>query len=272
MQGRLSPPVDGRIQAFPRDRWREEFILADEVDLRIMEWTLDQERLRENPLMTVAGRQEIRQLSERHGVAIPSLTGDCFMQAPFWKASGEQRYRLEGVVRGVLGACRAAGIGTVVVPLVDEGSPADEAEEELLTRFLLGQAEELNQSGLRVAFESDLPPSDLAAFIERFPPGLFGINYDIGNSASLGFDPAEEFAAYGARIFNVHVKDRRLGGTTVALGEGDAEFEVVFAALSDLGYSGNLILQTARDPEGDHLSSLVRFRDMTVDWMMQYGF
>jgi len=272
MQGRLSPPVDGRIQAFPRDRWREEFILADEVDLRIMEWTLDQERLRENPLMTVAGRQEIRQLSERHGVAIPSLTGDCFMQAPFWKASGEQRYRLEGVVRGVLGACRAAGIGTVVVPLVDEGSPADEAEEELLTRFLLGQAEELNQSGLRVAFESDLPPSDLAAFIERFPPGLFGINYDIGNSASLGFDPVEEFAAYGVRIFNVHVKDRRLGGTTVALGEGDAEFEVVFAALSDLGYSGNLILQTARDPEGDHLSSLVRFRDMTVDWMMQYGF
>ena len=272
IQGRLSPPVDGRIQAFPRDRWREEFILADEVDLRIMEWTLDQERLLENPLMTVAGRQEIRQLSERHGVAIPSLTGDCFMQAPFWKASGEQRYRLERVVRGVLGACRAAGIGTVVVPLVDEGSPADEAEEELLTRFLLGQAEELNQSGLRVAFESDLPPSDLAAFIERFPPGLFGINYDIGNSASLGFDPAEEFAAYGARIFNVHVKDRRLGGTTVALGEGDAEFEVVFAALSDLGYSGNLILQTARDPEGDHLSSLVRFRDMTVDWMMRYGF
>ncbi|MDP7068624.1 MAG: sugar phosphate isomerase/epimerase [Acidimicrobiales bacterium] len=271
MQGRLSSPVDGQIQAFPQDRWREEFVLADEADLRIMEWTIDHERIFDNPLMTVTGRNEIRQLSEQHGVLIPSLTGDCFMQAPFWKASGEQRYRLEGVVRSVLNACRAAGIGTVVVPLVDEGSPTDEAEEELLALFLLGQAEDLNQSELRMAFESDLPPSDLAAFIERFPPGLFGINYDIGNSASMGFDPVEEFAAYGDRILNVHVKDRSLGGTTVALGEGDAEFETVFAALSDLGYSGNFILQTARDPAGDHLSSLVRFRDMTIDWMMQYG-
>ena len=45
MQGRLSPPVDGRIQAFPRVWWREEFALADEADLRIMEWTLDHEKL-----------------------------------------------------------------------------------------------------------------------------------------------------------------------------------------------------------------------------------
>ena len=196
MQGRLSPPVDGRIQAFPRDQWREEFILADEVGFRIMEWTLDHEQLLDNPLMNTAGRQEIRQLSELHGVAIPSLTGDCFMQAPFWKASGKQRYQLEGFVRVVLDACHAAGIGTVVVPLVDSGSLTDKAEEELLARFLLSQVEDLDQFGLRVAFESDLPPSELAAFIERFPSELFGINYDIGNSASLGFDPIEEFAAY----------------------------------------------------------------------------
>ena len=271
MQGRLSPPVNGRIQAFPRDRWREEFALADGADLRIMEWTLDHEELRRNPVMTAVGRREIRRLSGLHGLAVPSLTGDCFMQAPFWKASGERRHELQEVVRAVLDACYAAGIATVVVPLVDQGSLADEAEEELLVRFLLGQVEDLDRWGLRVAFESDLAPSDLAAFIERFPSDLFGINYDIGNSASLGFDPVEEFAAYGTRIVNVHVKDRHLGGTTVALGEGDADFEAVYAGLSDLGYSGNLILQTARDPEGGHLSSLVRFRDMTVDWLTRHG-
>jgi hexulose-6-phosphate isomerase len=116
-----------------------------------------------------------------------------------------------------------------------------------------------------------MAPFDLAAFIERFPVDLFGINYDIGNSASLGFDPIEEFAAYGNRIVNVHVKDRQLGGSTVALGDGDADFDAVFTGLSDLGYSGNFILQTARDPEGSHLSSLVRFRNMTVDWLTRYG-
>jgi hexulose-6-phosphate isomerase len=271
MQGRLSPPVDGRIQAFPRDRWREEFALADGADLRIMEWTLDHKELQQNPLMTAGGRREIRRLSDLHGVAVPSLTGDCFMQAPFWKASGDRRRKLEGVVLAVLDACHTVGITTVVLPLVDQGSLADEAEEELLVKFLLGRVEDLDRSGLQVAFESDLAPCNLAAFIERFPSGLFGINYDIGNSASLGFDPVEEFAAYGTRIVNVHVKDRYLGGTTVALGEGDADFEAVYTGLSDLGYSGNFILQTARDPGGRHLSSLVRFRDMTVDWMKHHG-
>ena len=271
MQGRLSPPVNGRIQAFPRDCWREEFALADDADLRIMEWTLDHEELHRNPLMTAAGRREIRRLSGQYGVAVPSLTGDCFMQAPFWKASGERRHELERVVLSVLDACDATGANIVIVPLVDEGSLADGAEEESLVRFLLSRAEDLDRRGLQLAFESDMAPFDLAAFIERFPVDLFGINYDIGNSASLGFDPIEEFAAYGNRIVNVHVKDRQLGGSTVALGDGDADFDAVFAGLSDLGYSGNFILQTARDPEGSHLSSLVRFRNMTVDWLTRYG-
>ena len=39
-----------------------------------MEWTLDQERLYENPLMTPAGRDEIHQLMDRHGVRVLSLT------------------------------------------------------------------------------------------------------------------------------------------------------------------------------------------------------
>ena len=74
----------------------------------------------------------------------------------------------------------------------------------------------------------------------------FGVNYDIGNSAALGFDPTEEFVAYGNRIMNVHVKDRPLGGTTVPLGEGDANLALVFQLLNDYSYEGNYILQAAR--------------------------
>jgi len=272
LQGRLSPQVDGRIQAFPGSRWwRREFVLADKADFRIMEWTLDHEKLLENPLMSSSGRQEIRRLSEMFHVTVPSLTGDCFMQAPFWKASGQRRHELEGVFLSVLNACHAAGIKTVVVPLVDQGSLANKAEEDMLIQFLRGRVEDLRRLGLCVAFESDLKPIELAAFIDRFPRDSFGINYDIGNSASLGFDPSEEFAAYGTRIINVHVKDRHLGGNTVGLGDGDANFDAVFAGLANLRYSGNLILQTARDPVGDHLPSLVRFRNMTVDWMTRHG-
>jgi hexulose-6-phosphate isomerase len=100
---------------------------------------------------------------------------------------------------------------------------------------------------------------------------LFGINYDIGNSAALGFNPQEEFAAYGARIVNVHIKDRMLGGTTVPLGTGSANFDAVFEALAKVNYRGNFILQTARAVDGNHSSSLSTYRDMAVNWLKRYA-
>jgi hexulose-6-phosphate isomerase len=76
------------------------------------------------------------------------------------------------------------------------------------------------------------------------------VNYDSGNSASLGYSVTEEFAAYGERIGSVHVKDRVRGGTTVPLGTGETDFESFFAALRRIEYGGDLILQVARDEPG----------------------
>ncbi|MNF08488.1 hypothetical protein D3C80_2089240 [compost metagenome] len=64
----------------------------------------------------------------------------------------------------------------------------------------------------------------------------------------------------------MHVKDRVLGGTTVALGSGNADFPEVFGALRTLGYAGNFILQTARADDGDHAGAIARYRDMTRAW------
>lgn len=267
MQGRLSPMVDGRIQSFPWSCWRDEFEIAERCGLRMMEWTLDQDRLYENPLLTAAGRAEITLLCERHGISIPSLTGDCFMQAPLWKARGSERDNRERDFLAVAHACAELRVSLVVVPLVDNGRLDNDAQTESLLSFLVEQARFLSGAGLRMAFESDFGPWDLARFIERLDPACFGINYDIGNSAALGFEPGEEIAAYGQRILNVHVKDRVLGGTTVPLGEGNADFDVVFSALASAGYAGNYILQTARAVDDNHAGVLCRYRDMTAVWV-----
>ena len=267
MQGRLSPIVDGRIQAFPWANWKDEFPIAEEIGIHRMEWTLDQERLYENPLLTKVGQTQIKELCQRHSFTIPSLTGDCFMQAPFWKAKGEERVTLERDFRAVLDGCSAVGITIIVVPLVDNGRLENLEQEEKLITFLENQTEYLVSNGIKVVFESDFAPSELARFIGRLNPTLFGINYDIGNSAALGFDPAEEIASYGSRIMNVHIKDRMLGGTTVPLGTGSADFKTVFAILAKACYSGNYILQTARATDGDHAGVLSRYRDMTIDWL-----
>ena len=91
IQGRLSPIIDGKIQAFPWDFWEDEFALACKIKLNIMEWTLDQGKLNFNPLMNCEGQNKIKTLCNNYNIKIPSLTGDCFMQFPFFKFSGKQK-------------------------------------------------------------------------------------------------------------------------------------------------------------------------------------
>jgi hexulose-6-phosphate isomerase len=267
MQGRLSALVDGKIQAFPWSEWREEFPRAKELGLTRMEWTIDQDRLRENPLMTAEGQQAILALSSEHGVRIPSLTGDCFMQAPFWKVDAVVRDALVTDLDHLLGACSRLGIEFVVIPLVDNGKIEREAESDTLKRVLLARQEMLTQRKVKIVFESDLPPHELAKFMQAFPADTFGINYDSGNSAALGYDSDEEIGAYAPRILNVHIKDRVRGGTTVPLGTGNADLARTIGLIERSGYKGQYILQTARAADGDHAGALARYRDMTVDWI-----
>jgi L-ribulose-5-phosphate 3-epimerase len=264
MQGRLSAQIDGKIQAFPWPYWQDEFALSSSIGLGLMEWTLDQDRIYENPLMTDDGRRTIRALGHRNGVNIPSLTGDCFMQAPFWKEDGAERAKLVSTFRHVLEACSAIDIRFVVVPLVDNGALETREQQRVLEETLIDFVPLLKEKQLVIVFESDFPPPKLAAFIERLPLDFFGLNFDMGNSASLGWDPEEEISILGSRIFNVHVKDRVLGGTTVPLGQGNVNFSKVFALLRDIAYPGNLILQTARASDGNHAATLARYADFVA--------
>jgi len=270
MQGRLSSIIDGKIQAFPWNSWRDEFLVAKALRIPLMEWTLDQERLYENPLMTEIGRAEIRTLCKSNDIQLPSLTADCFMQAPFWKAAGVARIKLEKDFIAVAKSCSEVGIAILVVPLVDNGRLDNIEQENELIHFLEAQENYFLLHKIKIVFESDFSPNELARFIKRLNPAVFGINYDIGNSAALGFDPQDEFNKYGERVMNVHVKDRALGGTTVPLGSGNANFGIVFSELSQLNYQGNFILQTARAIGENHAEVLSAYRDQVMAWPKYY--
>jgi len=270
MQGRLSPMIDRKIQAFPWDAWKDEFLKANNLSIRLMEWTLDQDRLYENPLMTELGRSEINNLCTNNDILIPSLTGDCFMQMPFWKTTEDFQDKLRKDFTAVVRSCIDLGISILVVPLVDNGKIENIEQENTLIEFMQSKENFFLSHQIKIAFESDFPPDKLSRFICRLNPNAFGINYDIGNSAALGFCPEDEFNAYGERIINVHVKDRKMGGSTVALGAGDADFDKVFSGLSRLSYQGNFILQTARAIHNEHAEVLSIYRDQTLNWLKKY--
>ena len=170
MQGRLSPLVDGKIQAFPWRHWREEFATANRHGFEIMEWTIDQERLNENPLVTASGRAEIRRLSDEHDIRVESLTGDCFMQAPFYKSEGARRTALLADFRAVLDGCLEIGVRHVVVPLVDNGRIEDRRQVDVLHAGLDSLRSMLRDGRARIVFESDFDPPALAQFIADFFP------------------------------------------------------------------------------------------------------
>lgn len=266
MQGRLSPIRNGRIQSFPWDTWVEEFEIASKLNLEIMEWTIDSENFSSNPLLTSSGQAEIKRLKECFHIEIPSVTCDYFMENPPWKSDPEELFlAMESILYGM----SEVSAKTLVIPLVDNSSLGDSSKFSNVVHFF-GRLSSLIQShDIKIAFETDLSPKLSLTFINKFDKEIFGINYDIGNSASFGFKPLEEFEAIGERIINVHVKDRLLGGTTVPLGTGNADFSMVFKCLNEIGYVGDLIMQTARAQDGKHADVLSKYREQIARWIAE---
>jgi sugar phosphate isomerase/epimerase len=81
-------------------------------------------------------------------------------------------------------------------------------------------------------------------------PEIFGVNYDIGNSAYLGYAHDEEFDAYGDRISLVHIKDRQYEGGSVPLGQGNADIPGVIERLREMKFNGPVTMQAYRDAPG----------------------
>ena len=263
MQGRLSPIINNRIQQFPWNSWSNEFVLASKIDIKLIEWTIDTFEFRKNPLISINQWDEINLIMEKTNISIPSVTCDYFMENPPWKT--DLKLVKEGI-SSILEGMRNIRSTILVIPLVDNSSLPDSSSVKIIENLFTDLIPEIIQNKLQIAFECDLNPEKLSEFISKFDRNYFGINYDIGNSSSLGFNPTEEFRAYGSRIINVHVKDRKLNGTTVPLGEGDADFLEIFRLLQEENYQGNLILQKARSKEGKDTEVLVKYKKLVEDW------
>ena len=253
MQGRLFPPVEGRFQCFPRDRWAEEFPRAAEAGMGCIEWIYDLYGADVNPLATDAGIDTLKSLSAKHGVAIRSVCADYFMDRPFLRTSGAEVAELVGHLHWLLGRCQVLGIRHVVLPFVDN-SRIESAEEESAVIELLNQTiPAAVETSVELHLETSLPPDRFAAMLARIPNSMVAANYDSGNSSSLGYRPREEFAAYGDRIGSIHIKDRKRGGGTVPLGTGDADLPALFDCVKAIGYDRHFIMQVARGTPGDEV-------------------
>jgi hexulose-6-phosphate isomerase len=254
MQGRLVPTTDGRFQSFPRDRWAEELPLAAEAGLNSIEWIYDVFGADVNPLADDDGINRLRRLCDDSGVQVVSLCADYFMDQPLVRANADELQARLATLTWLLGRAQRAGIRHVVLPFVDASRIDTEAEFRQVIGALRSVFPTAEATNVELHLETSLPPARFAALLAELPHPLLKVNYDSGNSASLGYSVVEEFAAYGDRIGSVHIKDRVRDGGTVPLGQGDADFPALFAELKRLGYANNFVLQVARGLPGDEVS------------------
>lgn len=267
MQGRLVEPENNTIQAFPRERWRDEFPRAAEAGLNSIEWIHDSYGYDFNPLLRAEGRAEMLQLSKQYGIAVRSVCADWFMEKPLVQSSGQERENRRNHLRDLLPMAREVGANRVVIPFVDNSSLRTTQDQHDAVAMLGGLVADARAAGVELHLETDLGPSGFADLLSALPEDLFFVNYDTGNSASLGYSPAEEFSAYGRRVGSVHIKDRRRGSSTVPLGTGDCDFSAVRSGLRQAGYTRDYILQAARGTPGDEVAWARQNRHFVLDWL-----
>lgn len=266
MQGRLLPPIDGKIQAYPGERWRDEFPLAQDCGMDLVEWIFEEKDWKQNAILTHP--EEIIEISRQYGIQVVTLIADFFMDCPLLRVSKAEIDTRMKVFESLLERACLVGVKFLNVPFVDNSEITSDEERDHVARLmsrLLPMAEKL---GMQLALETSLNPEKFNKLLKTINHPCIKVNYDIGNSAALGYSPDEEMDAYGSQITTVHVKDRVLAGSTVPLGRGSSDFDKVFSRLSDLNYKGPFTLQAAR--EGNEKTTAMKNLELVKNYINKY--
>jgi hexulose-6-phosphate isomerase len=244
MQGRLSPQIGSKIQAFPVEHWREEFLLAKKIGYSAIEWIVESP-LTLNPLLTSTGVEEINDCILNTGVKVDYICADVYMEKPFF-VQEELNNNLELLTKIIIFGNKI-GAKCIEIPFVDNSSLKGNSKNKEVTLQIKEVLPLAQQLGMQISLETDLEPKSFREFLLSFESDVIRANYDIGNSASLGFSTQEEIEFIGDLIANVHVKDRKYLGSTVPLGTGNANIRLALSLLSQIDYQGGVTMQAARE-------------------------
>jgi L-ribulose-5-phosphate 3-epimerase len=264
MQGRLVPKYQGRYQAFPIGMWQDEFKVAKACGLDLIEFILDFNDAEDNPLLKLGGIEDIVNVSQDTGVLVKTICADYFMDAPLHSSDAKVADESFKILERLIEAAKVLKITDIVIPCVDQSSLNTKEAVNRFVNQLIKIIPTIEKENFNLSLETDLAPKPFIELLDKLNSKNITVNYDIGNSASLGFDSDEELATYGDRISDIHIKDRLLGGGPVTLGDGNANFAKFFDKLVEFDYQGPFIMQAYRDDEG------VEIFKKQLDWIKKY--
>lgn len=250
MQGRLTKPINKPIQEFPKDNWKNEINELSKIGLSNIEWVVDLSSYELNPIIRNIYKLEEYLLKKK--VNISAVSNDYFLDLSnsVNSISFKKLYNILLKQEELIYKLGENKKYIMVLPLIENASLKEFKVNEIEIFFdtLLSFS---SNNKLDFALELDIDYKLVLKKLGNYLNENIFINLDIGNTVSYGFDIKEEIYELSQFIINVHLKDRKLNGPTVPLGEGDTQVENIIKLLKSHNYYGMYTLQFARKYSND---------------------
>ncbi|MGI8916733.1 MAG: sugar phosphate isomerase/epimerase family protein [Chloroflexota bacterium] len=233
------------------------FALAAELGFEGLE-LLFTEKPESDPLWSTAGRIAVLARAHASNVAIPSLMLSALNRGGLANDDAQLQEQARRLVRGVIEAAPELRSRVILVPFFFRAHISDAAAMARTVAGLRELCPEAEHAGLVLAYEGQLPATEIIRLLNAVGSPALRCYYDVGNAVWLGFDPVAELRQLGReRIAKVHFKEIKGEGSgalnDVHLGEGRVPWSTIIPALRDLGYDDWIVLETRTQP--DHRSA-----------------
>jgi hexulose-6-phosphate isomerase len=240
LQGRLSKSVDNKIQEFPHSTWKKEFEYLSDLNLVGIEWLITPANNFDNPFFN-----EKNLPTNILSVCVDTMVNPLFYEKSF----------LEKNLTPILNRMYELEIKKIIIPLLEDSDITDYNIKSLFLERILNVSNKFKE--IDFCFEFECNKEIVYDFVNN--DEKFYITYDTGNFTSFykeKINHIDLIKYFGNKIKNVHIKDRTYYGKTKELGLGNTNFKDIFIGLKDINYNENLILQLAREVEGNEFSYL----------------
>ena len=196
--------------------------------------------------------KQILNARDKTGLEIPGTVNSLHWKMPLSDPDPTVRAKCVASMKDALRATKKYGGTTVLlVPgVVNQKIAYADAYQrsQAAIRKILPVAEE---TGVKIAVENVwnnflISPVEAAQYIDEFESPMIGWYFDVGNIIRYGW-PEHWISALGKRILKIDIKDYSRKkqseegiwkGFKVKLGDGDANWAAVNAALKEVGYQG----------------------------------
>jgi hexulose-6-phosphate isomerase len=194
---------------------------------------------------------ELKQAQEKTGIRAHGVVDSVHWSLPLnSRDAGVKKKAIDGLVAALDDAAALGASSVLLVPAVVNGDlPYDEAytrSQEAIREVLPHAA----QVKVKIAVENVwnsflLSPLEAARYVDELKSEWAAFHFDVGNVVTYGW-PEQWIRVLGSRIAKLHIKDYsrkkrdeqgRWKGFEVELGEGDAGYPAVMAALDETGFS-----------------------------------